>query len=71
MSDTVRNKQILQQAYRLWHETRGGSVDHWLSICADDIAFGSLAEGRPAAAFTAVLRGKATLGSYFNGSVLP
>lgn len=49
MSLEARNTAILQEAYRLWAETKGGSVDHWLSILADEINFGSLAMGRVSA----------------------
>jgi len=53
MSHEARNAAILREAYRLWNETKGGSVEHWLSIIADDINFGSLAQGRVSAvAFT-------------------
>ncbi len=45
-----RNTAILRDAYRRWAQTKGGSVDHWLSILADgEIKFGSLAMGREAA----------------------
>lgn len=49
MSQEARNTAILQEAYRLWAETKGGSVDHWLSIMADELKFGSLAMGRVSA----------------------
>ncbi|WP_363348050.1 nuclear transport factor 2 family protein [Methylocystis echinoides] len=49
MSQEARNTAILQEAYRLWADTKGGSVDHWLSIMADEIDFGSLAMGRVSA----------------------
>lgn len=45
MSDEARNVEILKAAYQRWSETKGGSVDDWMKICADDIAFGSLAQG--------------------------
>ena len=47
MSQEARNAAILKEAYRLWDEIKGGSVDHWLSLVADEINFGSLAQGRP------------------------
>jgi ketosteroid isomerase-like protein len=50
MSPEERNTSILRRAYGLWAETKGGSVDHWLSIIADgEIKFGSLAMGRVSA----------------------
>ena len=35
MSDEARNVELLRKAYGVWSETRGGSADHWLEICAD------------------------------------
>ncbi len=49
MSQEARNTAILQDAYRRWAETKGGSIDHWLSIMADELKFGSLAMGRVSA----------------------
>jgi uncharacterized protein len=62
-----RNKEILAEAYRRWDETKGGSVSHWMSIVAEDITFGSLAEGSSAATFTAALKGRNQLNRYFDG----
>ena len=45
MSDEARNVEILKQAYKRWSDSRGGSADDWLKICADNIAFGSIAQG--------------------------
>lgn len=67
LQEATRNKEILTQAYRLWHDTRGGSVGHWMEVADENIVFGSLAEGRPAAPFTARLRGREQLGGYFAG----
>ena len=53
MTREARNTEILRKAYALWDETKGGSVDHWLSVIADELNFASLAQGRPdAVAFT-------------------
>ncbi len=46
MSQEARNAAILKEAYSSWDETKGASVDHWLSLLADEINFGSLAQGR-------------------------
>ena len=45
MADEARNVDILKQAYRRWSESKGESGDEWMKICADNIAFGSLAQG--------------------------
>ena len=53
MSHEARNTAILREAYRLWNETKGASVEHWLGFVADEINFASLAQGRiSAVAFT-------------------
>ena len=46
MSHEARNTAILREAYRLWNETKGASVEHWLGFVADEINFASLAQGR-------------------------
>jgi len=50
MSETA-NVAVLTQAYRLWHESRGGSVDHWMSICAENILLRFDCPGRRAGGF--------------------
>ena len=45
MPDEAGNVAILKQAYTRWSESKGASVDDWLKVCADDIAFGSIARG--------------------------
>jgi ketosteroid isomerase-like protein len=61
------NVAILKEAYRRWHETRGGSVDHWMSMMDDDVKFGSLAQGAPAMAFAKSYDSRKVLQNYFNG----
>ncbi|MFT5510184.1 MAG: ketosteroid isomerase-like protein [Hyphomicrobiaceae bacterium] len=67
MSDAAANKAILKQAFDLWHETKGDSVDHWMSIMADTVDFRSLADGKPGLEFTARRRSKAEVGEYMSG----
>ena len=51
-----------------WSESKGGSVDDWLKICADNIAFGSLAQGRPEGArYLTAYRSRDALKDYFAG----
>lgn len=65
MSQEARNVEILNEAYRLWNETKGGGVDHWLSLIADQIHFGSLAQGRPdALSFTKSRNSRAGVADY-------
>ena len=68
MSDEARNVEILKQAYKRWVESRGGSADEWLKICADNISFGSLAQGRPQGAkYLTNYQSRDQLRDYFTG----
>jgi ketosteroid isomerase-like protein len=68
MSDETRNVDLLKQAYARWHDSKGGSADEWLKICADNIAFGSLAEGRAAGAhYLTAYQSSGALRDYFAG----
>lgn len=69
MTEEAKNKAILAEAYSKWHETKGGSTAHWISICDDSIDFRSLADGRPNVAFTARRNGCAEVGCYLNDLV--
>lgn len=68
-AEAVRNKELLQRAYARWHETKGGSVNEWLDIMDDNISFGSLAEGKAMAPFTARANGKQQLAGFLAGLV--
>jgi uncharacterized protein len=67
MSDEARNTAILADAYRRWSESRGASADHWISICAPDIRFGSIAETVPSVDYMTDYRSRDELGAYFVG----
>jgi ketosteroid isomerase-like protein len=68
MADEARNVEILKQAYQRWHDTRGGSADHWMSICADNIAFGSIAQGAVQGAhYLTAYQNRDALKDYFTG----
>ena len=68
MSDEARNVGILKTAYQRWGDTLGGSVDDWLNICAEDISFGSLAQGAPQGAkYLTEYRSRDALKEYFAG----
>jgi len=34
----------LREAVRPWHETKGGSADHWLGLMAEEVKFRALAK---------------------------
>ncbi len=68
MSDEARNVEVLKAAYRRWSETKGGSVDEWMKICADNIAFGSLAQGAaPPIQYMTEYTSRDRLKDYFGG----
>ncbi len=57
----------LREAYQLWHETRGGSVKHWMDLMADDVTMQAVSGGKPDMPFTKANRGKAEAEQYFSG----
>jgi ketosteroid isomerase-like protein len=68
MADEAGNVEILKAAYKRWGDTKGGSVDDWMKICADNIAFGSLAQGAvPSAQYLTAYNSRDSLKSYFEG----
>ena len=68
MSNEAGNVSVLKEAYRRWNDSRGGSVDHWMSICAENIAFGSLIQGAaPKVAYMTGYNARDELGRYFEG----
>jgi ketosteroid isomerase-like protein len=69
MSNSEDNKRLLQQAYERWNATKGASVADWMELADDGISFGSLAEGAEAVPFTAPIRSKDTLRTYFDGLI--
>jgi uncharacterized protein len=69
MSEIARNIGLLKEAYQRWHDSKGGSVDHWMTIVADDIQFGSIARGAAPLTFTQPVSNKDQLRGYFDGLV--
>ena len=67
MSDETANVAVLKDAYRRWHDSRGGSVDHWMSICDENIKFGSLAQGTTGVEYLTAYSARDELKKYFNG----
>jgi ketosteroid isomerase-like protein len=68
MPDEARNVEILKAAYTRWSDTKGESVDDWLKICADDIDFGSLAQGAaPKVRYLTSYTNRDALKEYFGG----
>ena len=67
MSDEAKNVAILKDVYRRWHDSKGGSVDDFLDMVADDIKFGSLARGAPEMKFATAYSNRQALRGYFDG----
>jgi len=57
----------LTDAYTRWSESKGASVDHWLNLVADNIKFGSLAQGAPRVTFLKSYSNRDALADYFAG----
>jgi ketosteroid isomerase-like protein len=65
MDQTAENVARLKEAYRLWNETRGGSVSHWLDLMADDATMRSVGDEVDELAFARGRRGKGEVEQYF------
>jgi hypothetical protein len=67
MNETARNVELLKEAYRRWHESKGGSLDQLLGMIDDNVRFGSIARGAEPLAFTKPVSNKEALRGYFDG----
>lgn len=67
MSTEDSNVAVLKEAYRQWHDTKAGSVDHWLALMTNDVKFRSLAEGAKPMEFTRTSTCKDDVKRYFAG----
>jgi ketosteroid isomerase-like protein len=67
MTDEAQNVIVLKDAYDRWAEGKGDSADHWTAIFADNIKFGSLAQGSYGAAYLTAYQTKDQLAQYFAG----
>ena len=66
MSQEERHVSLLKEAYKKWHETKAGSVEHWLELMTDDIQFRSLGSGAPKMEFTRTSTCKEEVKDYFS-----
>ena len=64
---TESNVATLKDAYQRWHDTKAGSVDHWLNLMTDDVQFHSLAAGAIEMQFTRPSSNKDEVKQYFAG----
>lgn len=46
------NLERLEEAYRAWHDTKGGSAQVWAALMADRFQFKSVDEDKPGLAFS-------------------
>jgi ketosteroid isomerase-like protein len=68
MADEASNVEILKPIYQHWGDSKGASVDEFMNLCADNIAFGSLAQGTPEGArYLTGYDSRAALKEYFAG----
>ena len=68
MSDAAANVEVLKEAYRRWHESRGGSVDYWFEhVLGDRISFGSVPRGAAPLNFATQYDDRTALRAYFEG----
>jgi ketosteroid isomerase-like protein len=67
LDESLDNVGKLRRAYQFWHDTRGGSAQHWLNLMADDVKVRSITAGAPGVAFTKANDGKAEAAQYFAG----
>ncbi len=66
MGNEAENVTTLKAAYKSWNDSKGKSVDQWLSLLTDDIKFGSLAAGVPQLSFATSYDNKQNLRAYFS-----
>lgn len=67
MAHEPSNVATLKDAYHRWHDSKAGSVDHWLNLMTDDVQFGSLAVGAVEMQFTRPSCCKDDVKQYFTG----
>jgi ketosteroid isomerase-like protein len=61
------NVTMLARLYRLWSESKGGSVEDWLAAMDPDVVMGSVAAGAPGMTFTSTRSGRDQARAYFAG----
>ena len=66
MTEDEANVDRLRSAYEAYAETNG-KADVWYDVLADEVSWGSLADGRPGMDFTRPRASKEEVVSYFEG----
>jgi uncharacterized protein len=67
MSEQEQNLAKLKEAYVHWADSKGASADQWMAICAENINFGSIAEGGHGVSYLTTYRSRRELAQYFAG----
>ena len=67
MSQEADNVALLKRCYQKWSDSRGASADDWMSVCADNITFGSIAEGPAKVEYLSAYSRRDALAAYFDG----
>ena len=67
MANESDNVATLKDAYLRWHDSKAGSVDHWLNLMTDDVQFRSLAAGAVEMQFIRPSCCKDDVKQYFTG----
>jgi hypothetical protein len=65
MVETQDYVNTLRHAYQLWNDSRGGSVQTWLGLFADDIVIRSLGNENARLDFAKSRKGKSEAEQYF------
>jgi len=67
MSDAAQNVSVLKQAYAKWSQSKGASAEDWISILADRLKFGSIAQGGHGAPYLTSYQSRDQIAQYFAG----
>jgi uncharacterized protein len=67
MSQEAQNVAVLEKAYADWASSKGTSGDLWKMIFADNVKFGSIAQGGHGAAYLTAYQSRDDLTAYFDG----
>jgi ketosteroid isomerase-like protein len=66
MDNATENTALLREAYALWHDSKGASIEHWMGLLSENISFGSLAGGAvPTLPFATYYDSRRALHGYF------
>ena len=67
MAEWEKGLASLKAAYQEWNATKGGSIDTWVALMAEDMNLRSLAEGRQNLTFTKPRSGRDEAAEYLRG----